>query len=202
MQALPAGLGTWVSFPLEGGTDREGPPSTTARPASRTRTLPIPTGTRVWPWSQCQGRGGRCFNVQQRPLCGFVRRLLNSIMQSACLYLARLLARAVVTLSTVIEPGVRATALRYATNVVPAAALGSSFTRSFLATNLHVEREANTFVAVRRRHAASQLLCRDLLLPYLIWPWVSHPSASLSDAKLRLRPKEIRACCLQRWVEA
>jgi hypothetical protein len=29
-----------VSFPLTGGTDREGPPSTTARPASCTRTLP------------------------------------------------------------------------------------------------------------------------------------------------------------------
>ena len=150
-QASPVRLGTWVSFPLEVGQQARGPRCPTV--PSSTRTLPSPTGTGVWPWSQCQGRGGRCFNVQQRPLCGFVRRLLNSIMQSACLYLARLLARAVVTLSTVIEPGVRATALRYTTNVVPAAALGASFTRSILATCIHVGREADTFVAVRRRHA-------------------------------------------------
>jgi hypothetical protein len=44
-QAPPARLGTWVSFPLKGGTDREGSPSTTARPTSSTRTLPSPTGT-------------------------------------------------------------------------------------------------------------------------------------------------------------
>ena len=62
-------------------------------------------------------------------------------------------------MSTMIVPGMRTSATWHATTAKALAALGTHFEcRSILASDLHVEREANALVTVQQRHPAQ--LCR------------------------------------------